>query len=66
MLALCRKLIEGSTYASSTPMDVYRGDVLCLKVRSLGEAARLEINSKGTGFISRRCGEDSLLDSFSS
>ena len=27
-LALCRKLIEVSTYGSSTPLDAYRGDTL--------------------------------------
>jgi hypothetical protein len=44
VLALCRKLIESSTYGSSTPLDAYRGDTLCLRVRSIGEAAELEIN----------------------
>jgi hypothetical protein len=50
VLALCRKLIESSTYGSSTPLDAYRGNTLCLRVRSIGEGAQLEINSKGTGF----------------
>jgi hypothetical protein len=53
-LALCRKLTEVSTYASSTPLDAYRGDTLCLRVRSIGEAAQLEINGEGTGFRGRR------------
>jgi hypothetical protein len=44
VLALCRKLIEVSTYAPETPLTAYRGDVLCLKVRSIGEAAELEID----------------------
>ena len=50
VLALCRKLIESSTYASSTPLNAYRGDTLSLKVRSIGEAAKLEISGgKGAG-----------------
>jgi hypothetical protein len=54
VLALCRKLIACSTYASSTPLSAYRGDTLCLKVRSIGEAAKLEISpSKGVGFRPR-------------
>jgi hypothetical protein len=54
VLALCGKLVESSTYASSTPLNAYRGDTLCLKVRSIGEAAKLEISaSKGVGFRPR-------------
>jgi hypothetical protein len=52
VLALCRKLVESSTYGSSIPLDAYRGATLCLRVRSIGEGARLAINSKGTGFYS--------------
>jgi hypothetical protein len=54
VLALCRKLIASSTYASSTPLDAYRGETLCLKVRSIGEAAQLEVNGEGTGFRGHR------------
>ena len=54
VLALCRKLVESSTYSPSTPLDAYRGDTLCLKVRSIGEAAKLEISgNKGVGFRPR-------------
>jgi hypothetical protein len=31
-------------------MEVYRGATLALRVRSIGEAAGLEINAEGTGF----------------
>jgi hypothetical protein len=48
VLALCRKLT--STHPSSTPLDAYRGATLCLRVRSIGEGARLEIDGKGVGF----------------
>ncbi len=43
VLALCRKLIEVG-YASSMPLQVYRGDILCLSIRSIGEAALLEVH----------------------
>ena len=52
LLALCRKLIEVSTYGPETPLDAYRATTLCLRVRSIGEGAALAINSKGTGFYS--------------
>jgi hypothetical protein len=49
VLALCRKLVESSTYASSTPMNVYRGKTLCLRVLGIGEAAQLRMDSTPTG-----------------
>ena len=54
VLALCRKLIEGSTYGSSAPLDAYRGNTLCLRVLGIGEAAGLEVNGGGTGFRALR------------
>jgi hypothetical protein len=52
VLALCRELLAAGLDAD-TAMEVYRAGTLALRVRSLREAARLEINSKGTGFIVR-------------
>jgi len=49
LLALCRKLVDAG-FDPSTALEAYRGDTLCLNVRSIGEAARLEINGKGNGF----------------
>lgn len=49
VLALCRKLIAAG-HDPLTPMDVYRGDVLCLRVHSIGEAVGLQVNSSGRGF----------------
>jgi hypothetical protein len=49
VLALCRKLVESSTYASSTPLNAYRGDTLSLKVRSIGEAAELRMDTATNG-----------------
>jgi hypothetical protein len=55
VLALCRELVETSTYGSSTPLNVYRGDTLCLRVRSIGEGARLTVTSAGNGCPIVRC-----------
>jgi hypothetical protein len=52
VLAICRQLIEAG-HDPQTPLEVYRGDVLCLSVRSIGEGAELEVNSKGNGFSRR-------------
>ena len=49
VLALCRKLVQAGC-DSSTPLEVYRGETLCLRVRSIGEGARLQVNSQGRGF----------------
>ena len=49
VLALCRKLVA-SGIDPQRPLHAYRGEMLCLRVRSLAEAARLKINSKGTNF----------------
>jgi hypothetical protein len=53
VLALCRKLVQAG-YDPSTPLEVYRGETLCLRIRSIGKAAALEINAYGTGFRPRR------------
>jgi hypothetical protein len=42
VLMLCRKLVNAGR-DPSTPMEVYRGDTLALKVRSIGEAAKLKV-----------------------
>jgi hypothetical protein len=48
VLAMCRKLIEAG-YDPTRPLHAYRGSTLCLKVRSIGEGARLECQ-EGGGF----------------
>jgi hypothetical protein len=55
VLALCRQLLAAGLDPDQA-MDVYRGATLALRVRSLREAARLEINSHGTGFAARAIG----------
>lgn len=53
VLGLCRKLIDAG-HNPAAALHAYRGDMLCLIVHAIGEAARLEINSHGTGFIALR------------
>ncbi len=53
VLALCRKLIEAG-HDPATPLDAFRGETLCLRIKSIGRAAGLEVNSHGTGFIRYR------------
>jgi hypothetical protein len=43
VLALCRKLVEAG-HNPSMPLEVYRGDALALRVKSIGQGARLEVN----------------------
>jgi hypothetical protein len=54
VIALSRKLVEAG-YPSSLDLEAYRGDKLCLKVRSIGEAAKLEVSGSGR-FTTRRSG----------
>ncbi len=50
VLALCRKLVAAG-FDPNTELEAYRDrDVLALKVRSIGEAGQLRVNSKGNGF----------------
>jgi hypothetical protein len=53
VLALCRRLIEAG-HDPRSRLEAYRGSVLCLRVQSIGEAARLEVSAHGTGFIAAR------------
>ena len=53
ILALSRLLVEAG-HNPGRPLECYRGDTLCLTVRSIGEAAGLEINGHGSGFVRRR------------
>jgi hypothetical protein len=41
-LGLCRALIEAG-HDPNTPLEAYRGTTLCLRVRSIGEGARLTV-----------------------
>jgi hypothetical protein len=53
VLALCRRLVQAG-FNPIRPLHAYRGSTLCLVVHSIGEAAGLEINNKGVGFVRHR------------
>jgi hypothetical protein len=53
VLELCRELVAAGR-DPKTPLEVYRGNTVCLSIRSIGEAATLEINNAGDGFRRRR------------
>jgi hypothetical protein len=50
VLKLCRLLVDAG-HNPSTPLEAWRNGVLCLRVRSIGEAAGLRVNNKGTAFV---------------
>ena len=49
VLKLCRLLVDAG-HDPGLPLEAWRNGVLCLRVRSIGEAAGLELNGDGTGF----------------
>jgi hypothetical protein len=49
VLPLCRELVEAG-HDPACQLQVYRNGVLALRVRSIGEAARLSIRGDGVGF----------------
>jgi hypothetical protein len=53
VLVLCRELIAAGLDPDRA-MEVFRGATLALHVRTIGRAARLEINSHGTAFVALR------------
>ena len=52
LLQLCRELVAAGQ-DPATPLTAYRGNTLCLRIRSIGEAAQLEVASNTHGFIAR-------------
>jgi hypothetical protein len=46
VLAMCRRLLDAG-HDPATRMEVYRGETLALIVRSIGEAAALELGDRG-------------------
>jgi hypothetical protein len=52
VLALCRALVAQGV-DPSIPLEARRS-MLCLRVTSIGAAAQLEVNAKGTGFAPSR------------
>src|SRR5215831_1519740 len=49
VLKLCRLLVDAG-HDPDLPLEAWRNGVLCLRVRSIGEAAGVELNGDGTGF----------------
>jgi len=49
VLKLCRLLVDAG-HDPAAPLEAWRGGVLCLRVRSIGEAAGLRVASHGAGF----------------
>jgi hypothetical protein len=49
VLALCRLLVEAG-HDPATPLEAWRGDVPCLRIRSIGAAAALRVGTHGVGF----------------
>jgi hypothetical protein len=52
ILGLCRQLVAGG-HDPATPLEAYRGDTLCVRIRSIGQAAQLEPSPSGVGFVRR-------------
>src|SRR5262249_16997742 len=50
VLSLCRQLIEAG-HPSSARLEAYRGNTLCLAIRSIGEASGIRVATNGVGFI---------------
>jgi hypothetical protein len=48
LLALCRKLVDAG-HDPATPLLAYRGNTLALKVRSIGEGAKLTVEDDSGG-----------------
>jgi hypothetical protein len=55
VLDACRELLRLG-YPDDTVLEVHRNGRLSLIVPNIGEAAELEINSRGNGFTKRRIG----------
>jgi hypothetical protein len=52
-MAFCRKLVTAG-HDPERPLQAYRGNVLALRVRSIGEGAQLAIAGDGVGFRRRK------------
>ena len=48
VLSLCRRLVAAG-HDPDSPLEAYRGTMLCLRVRSIGEAAKLTVKDGPDG-----------------
>ena len=55
VLDLIRKLLA-SGHDPDQPLEAFRDSTLCLTIRSIGQAAELRVNPKGTDFVKGRSG----------
>jgi hypothetical protein len=62
VLTLCRELIKAG-YDPGLPLIAMRGQIVCLKVRSIGQAAKLSVTPNGVGFEPFRAGPQSRSSS---
>jgi hypothetical protein len=53
VLALCRRLVAEGCDPTS-PLEAFRAGTLCLHIRAIGAAAKLRVNTAGTGFMTRQ------------
>lgn len=53
VLKLCRALLDAG-HSPDEPLEAYRGGTLCLRVASIGAAACLAVNARGTDFYRPR------------
>jgi hypothetical protein len=53
ILGLCRALVAAG-HDPQLPLHAYRGDVLALRVRAIGEGAQLAVAGDGVGFRRRK------------
>jgi hypothetical protein len=49
VLSLCRRLVAAAVNPAA-PLEAWRGEILCLRVRSIAEGARLRGATHGVGF----------------
>jgi hypothetical protein len=60
VLAMCRELVAAN-YDPARPLEAYRGDMLCLKVRSIGEGAKYTVKDSSAGTPSLRRHQEPVL-----
>lgn len=60
VLAMCRALL-GVRFDASRPLHVYRGKTLALKVRSIGEGAKLTVSDAHGRVTIRRMSQDRAM-----
>lgn len=49
VIEICRRLVTAG-HDPELALEAWRGDVLCLRIRLIGEAAELEVNARGNEF----------------